>query len=671
MKLFHIFLLISLIQKSVNAEAVAAADADAAADANPDADITARSGHIGKTIQNVASNIAHLFDRNRKKKPKRKPAQPTATEIRFVAVRVPVQVSPSLEFNPGPAYGPPSTFNSAYRPPSQPSSAYGPPQQPNTAYVPPSQPSTAYRPPSEVQRRPSYSPVSSNSRPPAPIRPSYKPTYENPGTLRPPRTFLTTTRRPTAWTRTTRRSTTWRTTTWRTTTLRPTTRRTTTRRTTTRRPTTSPQPPLPTFPPTPPTLPPSQSGEDFGRQGVSPRQGVPYRQGDAPRQGEAAKVSRQQTWAPAKKEDTLSWQGRVAYQEERISRQRPRQEGRIINQQQGRGDQWQPAGVGGFGFQQQLGPIETERSRFPSDQQDASAADTNTEESERPFLPIEVLLGVVAGLLTILLLLLAAVLIVLYRRQRRQQVPVKKSVKKKEEVVLQGLPSFPGPKPPPKPPKPLPRDPDPVQRRLPPPPPTWHPPVIYALPGPAPEPWSQHNTHQAEVHRSATGQEGLQVHPKIQARPEAHLQPEGQNHAMNFQPKPVRYMQEASQQANGLKRPPEAGWREVSPPRQPPRQPPPASLDEIQNNQIFRQRSEGRDNPALPPKPPMPRRGSKMSLINPMVKRKISDTTDPEVWGSDFQEVAEDWGRVVALYSYNGEEPGTLLVQPGQQFRLI
>ena len=54
-----------------------------------------------------------------------------------------------------------------------------------------------------------------------------------------------------------------------------------------------------------------------------------------------------------------------------------------------------------------------------------------------------------------------------------------------------------------------------------------------------------------------------------------------------------------------------------------------------------------------------------------LVKRKISDTTDPEVWGSDFQEVAEDSGRVVALYSYNGEEPGTLQVQPGQQFRLI
>ena len=115
-----LILLIQLIQKKVNAEAVAAADADAAADANPDADITARSGHIGKTIQNVASNIAHLFDRN--KKPKRKPAQPIATEIRFVAVRVPVQVSPSLDFNPGPAYRPPSTFNSAYRPPSQPNS---------------------------------------------------------------------------------------------------------------------------------------------------------------------------------------------------------------------------------------------------------------------------------------------------------------------------------------------------------------------------------------------------------------------------------------------------------------------------------------------------------------------------------------------------------------------
>jgi len=54
-----------------------------------------------------------------------------------------------------------------------------------------------------------------------------------------------------------------------------------------------------------------------------------------------------------------------------------------------------------------------------------------------------------------------------------------------------------------------------------------------------------------------------------------------------------------------------------------------------------------------------------------LVKRKISDTTDPEVWGSDFQEVAEDSGRVVALYSYNGEEPGTLQVQPGQQFRLL
>ena len=349
-------------------------------------------------------------------------------------------------------------------------------------------------------------------------------------------------------------------------------------------------------------------------------------------------MSRQQGWTPPKQEDTLSWQV---------------------------DDHWQPPVVGGFGFQQQLGPMEKERSRFPSDEQYASSTDPNTEESERGFLPIEVLLGVVAGLLTILLLLLAAVLIVLYRRQRRQQDPVKKSVKK-EEVVLKGLPSFPGPKPPPKPPKPLPRDPDPVQRRLPPPPPTWHPPVIYALPGPA-DPWSQRITHQAEVHRSGLGQEGLQ------ARPEAPLQPEVHSQSMNFQQKPVRYMQEASQQANALKRPLEGGWRDASPPRQPqgvPRQPPPASLDEIQNNQIFRQRSEGRDNPALPPKPPMPRRGSKMSSINP-VKRKISDTTDPEVWGSDFQEVAEDSGRVVALYSYNGEEPGTLLVQPGQQFRLI
>jgi len=332
------------------------------------------------------------------------------------------------------------------------------------------------------------------------------------------------------------------------------------------------------------------------------------------------------------------------------------------------GRQEEPSRQERFSFQQQLWPIEEERSRFPSGQQDASAADPNTEESERAFLPIEVLLGVVAGLLTILLLLLAAVLVVLYRRQRRQQVPVKRSVKK-EEVVLKGLPSFPGPKPPPKPPKPLPRDPDPVQRRLPPPPPTWHPPVIYALPGPA-DPWSQRNTHQAEVHRSAMGQEGLQVHPKIQARPEAQRPPEVHNHPVNFQQKPVRYMQEASQQPTALKRSAEAGWTQASPPRQPksvPRQPPPASLDEIQNNQIFRQRSEGRENPALPPKPPMPRKGSKMNLV----KRKISDTTDPEVWGSDFQEVAEDSGRVVALYSYNGEEPGTLQVQPGQQFRVL
>jgi len=132
-------------------------------------------------------------------------------------------------------------------------------------------------------------------------------------------------------------------------------------------------------------------------------------------------------------------------------------------------------------------------------------------------------------------------------------------------------------------------------------------------------------------------------------------------------------MQEASQQSNALKRPPETGWRDASPPRQPqgvPRQPPPASLEEIQNNQIFRQRSEGRDNPNLPPKPSIPQRGSKISSLN-LAKRKISDSTDIEVWGSDFQEVVEHSGRVVALYSYNGEEPGTLQVQPGQQFRLL
>ena len=301
-------------------------------------------------------------------------------------------------------------------------------------------------------------------------------------------------------------------------------------------------------------------------------------------------------------------------------------------------------------------PAMTERPSFPSDQQDASTDNPNTEESERAFLSIEVLLGVVAGLLTIFLLLLVAVIIVLYR----QEVPVQKSVNK-EEVVLKDLPSFPGPRPPSKPPKPLPRDPDPVQRRLPPPPLTWNPPVIYAVPGPA-DPWSQHNTHQAEVHRSALEQKGFQVHSKIQARPEEWLQPELQNQQMNFQQQPVQYMQEASQQPNTLK----------SPTRQPqgvPRQPPPASLEEIKNNPIFR-RSEGRDKPNLPPKPSMPRRGSKISSTN-LVKRKISDTTDTEVCESNFQEVAEDSGRVVALYSYNGEEPGTLQVQPGQHFRLI
>ena len=164
-------------------------------------------------------------------------------------------------------------------------------------------------------------------------------------------------------------------------------------------------------------------------------------------------------------------------------------------------------------------------------------------------------------------------------------------------------------------------------------------------------------------------QEEFQFRPKIQSRPE--LQQAVQSQQMNFQQKPVGYMQEASQ---SFKRA-EAGWREASPPRtspprQPqgvPRQPPPASLDEIQSNQLFRQRSE---QPVLPPKPTMPRRGSKLSSTNPG-NRKISDTTDPEVWGSDFQEVADDSVRVVALYSYNGEEPGTLNVQPGQQFRLV
>ena len=102
-----------------------------------------------------------------------------------------------------------------------------------------------------------------------------------------------------------------------------------------------------------------------------------------------------------------------------------------------------------------------------------------------------------------------------------------------------------------------------------------------------------------------------------------------------------------------------------------PRQPPPTSLDEIHNHQMFRQRSEGRENPVLPPKPLMPRKGSKQSLVH-AVRRKTSETTDPEVWGSDFQEVVtEDSGRMVAIYSYNGEEPGTLQIQPGQQFRLI
>ena len=102
-----------------------------------------------------------------------------------------------------------------------------------------------------------------------------------------------------------------------------------------------------------------------------------------------------------------------------------------------------------------------------------------------------------------------------------------------------------------------------------------------------------------------------------------------------------------------------------------PRQPPPTSLDEIHNNQMFRQRSEGRENPVLPPKRSMPRKGSKQSLVH-AVRRKTSETTDPEVWGSDFQEVVtEDSGRMVAIYSYNGEEPGTLQIQPGQQFRLV
>ena len=86
---------------------------------------------------------------------------------------------------------------------------------------------------------------------------------------------------------------------------------------------------------------------------------------------------------------------------------------------------------------------------------------------------------------------------------------------------------------------------------------------------------------------------------------------------------------------------------------------------------MFRQRSEGRENPVLPPKPLMPRKGSKQSLVH-AVRRKTSETTDPEVWGSDFQEVVtEDSGRMVAIYSYNGEEPGTLQILPGQQFRLV
>ena len=628
---FLSILLLSSIQPTVNAEAVA----DAAADGNPDADRTARSGHIGKTIKNVASNIAHFFDGKRKKKPKRKPVQPSATEIRFVAVRVPVQA----ELNLGPAYVPVSPLNLAYnRPPSQSNAAYGPPPRPSAAYAPPSQssqPSTAYRPPSQPQRRPSYSPPS-NSRPPAPIRPtptptrpSYKPVYVNPN---PPPTLPTTTRRPPTW-----RTTTWRTTTK--TTLRPTPQPPAP---TVPRPTT-PQPPPPTLQPSPPTFPP-QSGENFDE---TSRQS-----------GNVGQVSRQRNWVPPNQEGAHSWQRGLARQEEREFREKER-----TGQQQSRSNPWQSPTLGVSRFQQPLGQFEENRSGFPLGQQDASAAgDPNTGEPERAFLPIEVLLGVVAGLLTILLLLLAAVLIVLYRRQKRQQAPVKKNVKK-EEVVLNGLPSFPGPKPPPKPPKPLPRDPDPAQRRLPPPPPAWHPPVIYALPGPA-DPWSQRNTHQSEEK-----QEEFQVRPKIQSRPE--LQQAVQSQQMNFQQKPVGYMQEASQ---SFKRA-EAGWREASPPRtspprQPhgvPRQPPPASLDEIQSNQLFRQRSE---QPVLPPKPTMPQRGSKLSSTNPG-NRKISDTTDPEVWGSDFQEVADDSVRVVALYSYNGEEPGTLKVQPGQQFRLV
>ena len=163
----------------------------------------------------------------------------------------------------------------------------------------------------------------------------------------------------------------------------------------------------------------------------------------------------------------------------------------------------------------------------------------------------------------------------------------------------------------------------------------------------------------------------LQSRPRpIPARPERQVQADVHNvHiAPTFPPKPGQlHIEEAMQPTQALKR-----RLDGSPPRiGVPRQPPPTSLDEIHNNQMFRQRSEGRENPVLPPKPPMPRKGSKQSLVH-AVRRKTSETTDPEVWGSDFQEVVtEDTGRMVAIYSYNGEEPGTLQIQPGQQFRLV
>merc|ERR1719336_2708808 len=320
---------------------------------------------------------------------------------------------------------------------------------------------------------------------------------------------------------------------------------------------------------------------------LPPRQSLPTYAGgknEAPGQGRqtgggeetAPQVSRQQPWNPSVSQQQPLYQHRtrpqssqeggsslhegIGRQEERFSRQGfPYQNDKYL------GPQYLPEGQ--LGSQRQFEENEEERSSGEpqSSRQPLLEPDVNAEEPEEGVFPIEVLLGVVAGLLTILLLLLAVVLVVLYRRQKKQEVPTKKSLKK-EEVLLKGIPSFPGPKPPPKPPKPLPRDPDLHQQRLPPPPPSWHPPVIYALPGPA-DPWlhqqSHQHQHQAQVHRSSMQRDDLQSRPRpIPARPERQVQADV-HIAPTFPPKSgQQHIEEAMQPPQALKR-----SLDVNPPR--------------------------------------------------------------------------------------------------------